>query len=205
MEGDAGEPPITVAAEPRIFGVVPPTLALALGGVGVVAGIVLALGMGQFPAGIGLLVAGAILLALAVDAARRWPTSALAQGAVGFVDGVGSRVGLARVFAGAWSEATRVVINLRRELHDLRGERERTLFELGDAAYIQDADEMGSHRDRIKQIDTRIEAAELEMEDAVAGARKRVKRERVARKPTQAIAVEETRAGGTEVHPRHRG
>jgi uncharacterized protein YdcH (DUF465 family) len=204
MEGDAGDPPIAVAAEPRIFGVVPPTVALVLGAAAVLAGAVAGLWLGAWPVGAGLIVTGVLLLALAIDAARRWPASALAQGAVGAVDGAGARLGLARVFAGAWSEATREVVRLRRELHELRRERERAQFELGGAAYLDEADEMRSLRDRIGELDSRIEAAEREMDAAVDLARRRIKRERVAIKPTRAIAVEEPKTGTTDVHPRHR-
>ncbi len=204
MEGEAGDPPIAVAAEPRIFGVVPPTVALVLGAAAVLAGAAAGLGLGAWPVGAGLIVTGVLLLALAIDAARRWPASALAQGAVGAVDGAGARLGLARVFAGAWSEATREVVGLRRELHELRRERESAQFELGGAAYLNEAGEMRSLRDRIGELDSRIEAAEREMDEAVALARRRIKRERVAIKPTRAIAVEEPRTGTTATHPRHR-
>jgi uncharacterized protein YdcH (DUF465 family) len=204
MEGAAGDPPIAVAAEPRIFGVVPPTVALVLGAAAVLAGAVAGLWLGAWPVGAGLIVTGVLLLALAIDAARRWPASALAQGAVGAVDGAGARLGLARVFAGAWSEATREVVRFRRELHELRRERERAQFELGGAAYLDEADEMRSLRDRIGELDSRIEAAEREMDAAVDLARRRIKRERVAIKPTRAIAVEEPKTGTTDVHPRHR-
>lgn len=204
LESDPGEPPIAVAAEPRIFGVVPPTVALVLGAAAVVAGAATALGLGSWPLGAGLTVVGIVLVILAIDAARRWPASALSQRVVGAVDGAGARIGLARVFAGAWSGATREVVRLRRELHDLRGERERAQFELGGAAYREEADEVRSLRDRITGLDGRIEAAEREMEEAVALARRRVKRERVAIKPTEAIAVEEPKTGSTAVHPRHR-
>jgi hypothetical protein len=63
---------------------------------------------------------------------------------------------------------------------------------------------MRSLRGRIEELDGRIEAAEGEMDGAVALARRRVKRERVAIKPTRAIAVEEPRSGTTATHPRHR-
>ena len=204
LEGDTGDPPIALAAEPRIFGVVPPTVALVLGAAAMVAGAAAGLVLGAWPIGGGLLMTGALLLALAIDAVRRWPASALAQGAVSAVDGAGARVGLARVFAGAWSEATREVVRLRRELHDLRRERESAQFELGGAAYHDEADEMRSLRGRIEELDGRIEAAEREMDGAVALARRRIKRERVAIKPTRAIAVEEPRSGTTATHPRHR-
>jgi hypothetical protein len=186
---------------------VPPALALVLGCASVVAGIVLMFSPEQRPAGIVALCLGGVFLVLTVDAARRWPTSAVARAFVGFVDGAGSRLGLARVFAGAWSQATREEIRLRNEIRTLRDKRDREQFELGAAAYRDDADEVASSRERISELDRQIEEDEREITEVIEGARRRVDRERAAIDPTRPYAVPETRRGGepaTEPHPRRR-
>src|SRR3954471_7239294 len=62
--------------EPRLFGAVPPTLALSLAVAGLIVGVVL-LATGSAVAGVIWILAGACLLAVGVDSARRWPASAL--------------------------------------------------------------------------------------------------------------------------------
>jgi hypothetical protein len=185
--------------------VVPPAVALVVGSACLIAGIVLMFSPEQRPAGIVALSLGAVLLILTVDAARRWPTSRVASGFIRFVDGAGSRLGLARVFAGAWSEATRDEIRLRNEIRALRQARDREQFELGAAAYHDDAERLASGRQRISELDRQIEEDEREIAEVVAGARRRVDRERAAIDPTRPFAVPETREGGelvTEPHPR---
>jgi hypothetical protein len=110
VEASPGEPKLKVTSvEPRIFGLVPPVFALGLGVVGIALGIAL-LVSGATVAGIVLLAPGLILLAFAIDSARRWPTSAIARASVSVADAAGSHLGLARVSVGAWSEASREVV-----------------------------------------------------------------------------------------------
>src|SRR5690349_23603514 len=110
------------STEPRIFGVVRPVVALALGIGALIVGIVV-LASGAVLAGAIWLFAGIVLLALTLDASRRWPASALPRLASGAVERVGGRVGVARVSAGEWARASRRVVSLRRELRSLRDER----------------------------------------------------------------------------------
>jgi uncharacterized membrane protein YccC len=184
---------------------VPPAVALVLGSACVIAGVFLMFSPEQRPGGIVALCLGAVLLILTVDAARRWPTSSVARAFVGFVDGAGSRLGLARVFAGAWSQATREEIRLRNEIRSLDQARDREQFELGAAAYHDDAEGVASRRERISELDRQIEEDEREIAEAIEGARERVERERAAINRTRPFAVPETREGGgpaTEPHPR---
>jgi hypothetical protein len=179
------------SAEPRIFGVVPPSVALVLGVGALIVGIVL-LASGALVPGLIWLAAGVALLALAIDASRRWPASRLPRLAVGAVDGTGRRLGLARVSAGAWVQASRRVVSLRRELRRLRSDRDASLLALGEATYQDEPEEARRLLKRVGAIDERIEAAEREIEESLAGARRRVKKERVAARPTQEFAVAET-------------
>ena len=169
----------------------PPVLALALGLVGIVLGIAL-LATGSVGGGLVLLVAGAALLALAMDASRRWPTSAIPRVTAHVTEAVRGRFGLARVSAGAWSAAGREVIRLRGELRDLRGVREAHLLELGSAAYLEDSGRIKALRAEVLEIDATIDGREAELTAAVGRAKQRVRRKRAAVQPTQSFAVPET-------------
>ena len=186
-----GAPKVHVTSvEPRIFGVVPPALALSLGIAALVAGFVL-LVSGTALAGVGLAVFGLIFLALAIDAARRWPTSALPRIAVRVADGAGARLGIARVSTAAWGQASREMIALRRELRALRDERETQQSALGAAAYREDDEQMGVLRQRLAELDEEIERAEQAITAAAERARDRVERQRAAVTPTEPFVVAE--------------
>jgi hypothetical protein len=191
MHGRGGSPPLALtSADPRIFGLVPALPALALGLGAMVLGMVL-IAVGRAPIGVVAVVLGAVLVAFALDSARRWPTSPLAQGLVRVADAIRSRLGLAGVFAGSWSEAVRELVRLRAELRALREERDGEQFELGGAAARGDEKEMEERRARISELEGRIEEAERAMTAAVESARARVGRERASIKRTRPFAVEE--------------
>ena len=189
------------SAEPRIFGVVPPALALCLGVAGLILGIAL-LSSGSVVGGIAALLSGLILLALAIDAARRWPASALPRLFVRVSDATARRLGLARVSAGAWSEASRRMVALRRERRELHTRRKAEQSALGAAAYREDDDEMGALRQRLAELDERIERCEQEMGEVVDEARERVHRKRVEVQPTQPFAVAEAPPSDAEAETR---
>src|SRR4029078_7799641 len=135
---------------------VPPVLALALGLVGIVLGIAL-LATGGVGGGLVLLLAGATLPALALDASRLRRTSAIPRVTAHVTEGVRGRFGLARVSAGAWSAARREWIRLRGELRELGGVREAHLLELGSAAYLEDSGRIDALRAEILEIDATID------------------------------------------------
>lgn len=191
LEGRGASPPLALtSADPRIFGLVPALLAFAAGVGSIVLGMVL-VALGRAPIGIAAVVIGAILVAFALDSARRWPTSPLAQGLVRVADAIRSRLGLAGVFAGSWSEAVRELVRLRAELRALREERDREQFALGGAAARGDSAEIEERRGRLEQLERRIEDAEGAMTAAVESARARVGRERASIRRTRPFAVEE--------------
>jgi hypothetical protein len=170
--------------EPRLFGAVPPTLALCLGVAGLIVGVVL-LAIGSLVAGIIWLLAGICLLAVGVDSARRWPASALPRLLGTAARASVRRLGLARVSAVAWSEASRRRFGLRRELRGLRKRREAELSALGAAAYEEDTTQMRALRGQIAELDGRIAGCERAMADAVERARDRVQKKRAELQPTQ--------------------
>ena len=185
------DPKVEIAsAEPKIFGMVQSTGALVLGAAARAVGIGLLLS-GSIIAGVVFFVCGAILLALSIDAARRWPASALPRVSVRVVDAIAARLGLARTSAGAWAGASREVIGLRREQRELRPEREAQQFALGEAAYREEAAEVETLRERLHELDEQLEGREKAIDDVKSRARTRVERERVAIEPTQQFAVPE--------------
>jgi len=186
-----GDPRVEVAsAEPRIFGAVPPVLALVVGVAGLALGIV-GLASGALVAGFVLLIAGACLTALALDASRRWPNSAIPRISTAITHGVGARMGFVRASAGAWSGASREVVKMRREVKSLRREREAHLLALGEVAYREDAKGMEALREELSEIDAGIEKRETRIADELGRAKERVKRERAAVPQTQSFAVVE--------------
>ena len=184
QETRVSEPGVrTGLGEPRLFGAVPPSLALAIGVIGLVLGIVL-LVTGSIVAGVIWILAGIALLAVGVDSARRWPASALPRLLVAAAKGSVRRLGLARVSAVAWSEASRRRFALRRELRGLRKRRAAELSALGAAAYEEDTTEMRALCGQIAELDGRIAACERAMADAIEHARDRVQRKRAEVQPT---------------------
>ncbi|HEY6638623.1 MAG TPA: hypothetical protein VIZ61_13145 [Solirubrobacterales bacterium] len=170
--------------ETRLFGAVPPTLALCLGVAGLILGVVLLI-TGSLVAGVIWLLAGLCLLAVGVDSARRWPASALPRLVVSGARASVRRLGLARVSAVAWSEASRRRFGLRRELRGLRKRRAAEVSALGAAAYEEHTRRMRTLRGRIAELDGRIAGCERAMADAVERARDRVQRKRAEIQPTQ--------------------
>jgi hypothetical protein len=170
--------------EPRLFGAVPPSLALGLGVVALILGIVL-LATGSIVAGVIWVLAALALLAVGIESARRWPASAIPRLLATAARASVRRLGLARVSAGAWADASRRRLALRRELRSLRKRRGVELTALGDAAYRDDAEEVRSLRGRIAELDGRIEGCERSMTEAVERARERVRRKRAEAQPTQ--------------------
>jgi hypothetical protein len=187
-----------------------PVTAAIVGTAGVVGGLAL-LASGKALGGLILLLGGAFLLALAVQAARRWPASRLPRMTASAADAIGGRLGLARASAGAWSDATREKAQLEREIRELREERHRQQADLGEAAYREESGKVERLRRRVGEIDQRIEGREQEAVAVGDQARERIDRERAATPNTQPFAVAEvpppltedddTRVSPTEERP----
>ena len=172
------------SGEPRLFGAIPPGLALGLGLAGLILGIVLII-IGSLVAGVIWVLAALSLLALGAESARRWPAGALPRLLAGSARASARRLGIARVSAGAWSDASRRRLALRRELRKLRKQRHALLSVLGAAAYREDEDEVRAFRRQVAELDGRIEGCERAMADAVERARNRVQRKRAETQPTR--------------------
>ena len=206
-----GAPRVRVASvEPRILGLMSPPVAVVVGSFALILGLILA-ASGAGVGGMILLFGGAVLVALAISAARRWPASALPRTAGAVADTVGERLGLARASAGAWSAASRERGKLEREIRELRDERRRQRADLGEAAYREEPAKIDRLRRRLGEIDRRIEGHREEMGQIDDQARERIERERAAVPNTQPFAVPEappplaedddTRVAPTEERP----
>lgn len=169
-------------SEPRLFGAVPPSLALAVGIVGLILGVAL-LATGSIVAGAIWALAALSLLVIGIDSARRWPASALPRllGAAGRTTARG--IAIARVSGSAWSTAGWRRVKLRRELRRLRRRRAAEISILGEAAYQEDTEETKALRGRVAELDGRIRGCERSMDEAVERARNRVEKKRAETQP----------------------
>jgi hypothetical protein len=189
-----------VTAESRVFGVTPPLVSFGLGTASLALGIAF-LALGRWVLGLVLLLVGLALLVLFLERARRQPTSPITRVSSRLVDDVTSGARFALGSLGAWSRAGREVIRLRRELRALHAERERTQFELGGAAYRESEAETTALRARMRDLDARLVAGEEAARAAVDGARRSVRRELVAARPTERIEPGDGEAAETAVKP----
>jgi hypothetical protein len=175
-----------VQVEPRLFGVIPPSLTLVLGSVLALVGIIL-LATGGLVSGLLVLVIAALLLTLFFGAAQHAPASPLATKALSAVDYVKSWAGFLGGSASAWSAAGREVLRLRAEIRGLRPQRDDVQFALGGAAYRENEAEAASLRAHLRDLDRAIAERESACERALARARKVSRRERVAVQATERI------------------
>ena len=192
--GDAGDTgrafPLDIQhAEAKWFGLEPPVLVLVVMAVLVVLGIVLVTG-DNFAVGVIALILAACLLPSFLAGARRWPDAPLARVGLSTAERVRDEADVAVVSISTWSNAGRELVRLRKEQFTLRRERDATIRELGLSVYSDDgrADELKA---AAKELDERIEANEREQAKTMAGAKRRVRKERAAVVSTQIIPPDE--------------
>jgi hypothetical protein len=187
---EPGPVPVNIAhAEPRLFGVVPPLFAFGLACVLITLAIV-TFAIGSWVFGLALVIVAAVLFALFVGAARHAPTSPVAQATLTAGERISSWIGFFTGSASAWSTAGREVLRLRGELRALRPEREEVQYALGGAAYRERDSEVASLRARLRDLDREIAQRETASEAALAQARRRSRKERLAVRPTEQISVD---------------
>lgn len=183
----AREVPIDVQhAEPRWFGLGPPVFVFAVATALLVLGIVLV--------ATGELLIGALAIALALclvpsflAGARRWPETALARAGVRAADRVRDEAAVAVDSISTWSKAGRDTVRIRRQQSRLRSEREATIRELGASVYAEDG-RAGGLKAAARELDRQLEQNERELARTIAGARRRVRKERAAVVATEVIA-----------------
>jgi hypothetical protein len=169
--------------EPRLFGVVPQRAAFLLG-LTILVVAVFAFALGHPVLGAVLLVPAVGLLALAVEAARRFGRNDRASRAALRVR-EWSRFALAS--AAARSRASGDLLAARSELARLRAEFRRTQLELGGAAYREDAAETELLRARMRELEERARVVERGTHRAVGEAERQIGEERFAIQPTEIV------------------
>ena len=177
-------PPDYERAEPHYFGMTPPALVAALGGVAVLAGIVL-LATGSLAVGILLLVAGLLLVFVFLEQARHRPSTQLDRAAIAAIDNSRAFAGFTGVTVFAWTKAGREVARRRMEAKLLARRRAKVQYELGGAVHEGDDTRATSLNEQMTTLDGELERCLRETRVAVAKARLRMRQERDAIAATQ--------------------
>jgi hypothetical protein len=175
-------------AEPRYFGIGTPGFVLAAGAVLLLLGIVLA-ATGFVIVGIVAIAVAVCLVPVFVAGARRWPETSIAQIGVSAADRVRGEAGVAVESVSAWTRAGRDVARLRKEQFQLRRRRDGIVRELGVSFYSDDgrADELKA---AAKALDEQMASNELELQRAVASARRQTRTGRATVVATEVIKPE---------------
>jgi hypothetical protein len=97
------------------------------------------------------------------------------------------RLRYALVSTAARSRASRDVLAARSELARLRAEFQQTQFELGGAAYREDADEVSRLRERMRALEDQARDLERGTHQAVGEAERQIGEERLAIQPTEIV------------------
>jgi hypothetical protein len=134
--------------------------------------------------GAALLVPTLGLFALVVEARRRFGRNDAASRATLRVR-EWSRFALAST--AARSRASRDLLAARSELARLRGEFRQTQFELGGAAYREDAEEAARLRERMRALEDQARELERGTHRAVGEAERQIGEERLAIQPTEIV------------------
>ena len=175
-------------AEPRYFGLATPVFVLSAAGVLLVLGIVLA-ATGYLLVGVLAIVVAVCLLPVFLAGARRWPDTSVARLGVSTADRVRDEAGFAVDSVSAWSRAGRDAARLRKEQFKLRRRRDARIRELGVSFYSDDgrADELKADA---KALDEQMASNALELQRAVAAARRQTRKGRATVVPTEVIKPE---------------
>jgi hypothetical protein len=185
---ETGPVPISMQrAEPRWFGVAPPTLLLGVS----VAALVFAIALfasGHWPYGLILLGIAALLLAAFMEAARRRPHEHTPVPS-------GSRVGeRARSTWEEWRARSAAAGEARRiqsELLLIESERNRQLGFLGAAAHRHDSTGEAAARSQLAALDERETALQARLEEQLALAGERIRQARLPVQDTMMVLPSE--------------
>jgi hypothetical protein len=174
-------------AEPRWFGVTPPTLLLGVSIALVVFAIVL-FGTGHWPYGLILLGLAALLLAAFMEAARRRPHEHTAPRAGSDVrEKARSRLEEWRARSTAAAEARRI----QSALLLIESERKRALAELGAAAHLHDSTAEAAARSALTELDGRETALQAQLEEQLTLAGERIRKAKLPVQDTMMVLPSE--------------
>ncbi|HEX5450159.1 MAG TPA: hypothetical protein VFW85_08900 [Gaiellaceae bacterium] len=177
-------PPEYDRAEPHYFGMTPPAVVAALGGVAGLAGIVL-LATGSLAVGILLLVAGLLLTFVFLEQARHRPSTQLDHVAIAAIDNSRAYAGFTGVTVFAWTRAGREVARRRMEARLIARRRAKVQYELGGAVHEADDTRVETLNAQMATLDGELERCLRDTRVAVAKARLRMRQERDAIAATQ--------------------
>ena len=181
---ETGPVPVTIQhAEPRWFGVTPPSLLLGATGAVLLIAIVL-FGTGRWPYGLILLGLAALLLAAFLEAARH---RSRGDKPVPHGSRVGERTRSAweewRARAAAAAEARR----LQSALLVVESDRKRTLGLLGAAAHARDSTGEAAARARLSELDEQEAALKVELDEQLRLAGERIRKARLPVQDTMMV------------------
>jgi hypothetical protein len=179
--------PVPVAmheAEPRWFGVTPPSLLLGLCAALLALAVAL-FALGRWPYGLIVLGIGALLLAVFLEAARRRPGehAALRAGADAR-ERVRSRVEELRVRSAATVEARRI----QAELLTVEEERKARLADLGAAVHARDSTAEAGARAALAELDRREEELQAGLDARLREAGERIRQAKLPVQETMMVA-----------------
>jgi len=189
-------------AERRFFGVTPPTALFALAVGAFVLAIVL-LVAGHWVWGLLLAAAAAFLVVAFVAQTKRVPAQAsgVAKASVEALEAVKARAEATFETVAAHGSAKIELIRLRRELSELAGERGRWLRALGEAVYEGDTKATKERKERVAEVDERIQAKEAEMTAVAEQAERRIQRAQLEVQSTRVVRPQREADVGPESGP----
>jgi zinc-ribbon domain len=168
-------------------------LLLAVSGIALVAGIVL-VALGTWVVGLVLVGIALLLLAIALEAARRRPEVA-ADGTPGRALGsVRARAGAATDVLLARTTARREILRWRKELMVLDSTRSDLTRELGEAVHGGDEARADEARGRLEAVDEAIAAKQREIARIAEEAAERVSRAKLDVQPTELVGPDAARS-----------
>jgi hypothetical protein len=186
-------------AQPHYFGLAPPLFVLFSAATLLALGVVL-LATGAFAVGVIAIVVAFCLLPTFLAGARRWPDTPVAQVGISAADRLRDEAGVAAESISTWGRAGREAARLRKEQFVLRRERDAKIRELG-VAYYEDEPRAEDLKAEAKELDRRIAENERTLQRTIAGARRRVRKERAAVVSTEVIEPEENPLVATPIAP----
>jgi hypothetical protein len=184
---ETGRVPVTIAvAEPRYFGITPPTAVFALAAAALALAIAFAVS-GRRVSGLLLLVAAAAFATLFVIASRRVPTNPVGRLSTRAIEGIRDRAGYAVEAASVHSSARLELFRLRRELSELVASRPEVARSLGEAVYGGREEEAANATNLMRELDAALASKEGEMTRIATEANERIRRAQLEVQPTAVV------------------
>jgi hypothetical protein len=178
-------------AERRFFGVPPSTILLVVG-MGALGFAIGLFATGNWPWGLILLGLAIFLLTGFSTQTRRLPdeTSGVARASLAALGTVRARAGAVVETVAAHGSARVELARLRRELGQLAADRGGHLRELGEAVYEGNRSATKELKQRIKDLDEKIEEKEARMATVTMEAQERIGRAQLQVQPTEILGEE---------------